>query len=221
MISEIYEFFKGIGNLFVTSNKDNQDMVWYSDYDYYLTQKYQLPSIGQNLLVQLAYDKIIYELLESYHINQPHFSYNLINQVKKDFNRFQIYFNFIRQIEWEQFNQIIEKYHQKSYPKVNNWYFLIMLLVNQAPFYYPYYLLHRTFHSESKDIVPEANDIPYINLIERNTELLFIYHKRFILINIDDNQKEALFTTRMIIKIDYNQSSRLDGNKCYIRFFQN
>ena len=128
---------------------------------------------------------------------------NIKNQMLIDYHRMNIYFNSIKYSNYNDFKTMIRKYKIYKNPIMVNLYILILMLLTQASFYYPLYIMDINYTSyENNFQIVAANDMPSIDIIEENNKLKLIYYKSFKCINVQSETIVNQLYTIMEITIE-------------------
>lgn len=175
--------------------------------------KTKILSTHYNFCVEFDMDKIINELLASYSTKKngvyiyPETKLNIIDQIKLDFPRMEIYFNSIKCNTINQFNNHIMKFNNYSHDVMESIYYLLIMFCTQASFYYPFSIIHNiyTFHDSGIHVTP-AKDYPCINIVAYSTSIEIIFKKTFQYTNINTSEIITKFYTFMVITINLMES---------------
>jgi hypothetical protein len=185
--------------------------------NHYVRESNKIIEMTSNFCILFSSDLVIQEMLDSYSGNgKSNAINNIMEQAKVDFPRMDVHYGSIYYKHLNAFQTVINKFQYKRHKLLPSIYHLLMMLITQSSFYYPFKLVHDVYTlPDSNQYVMQESDRPYINIIEHKHAVEITFKKTFKYLDVDTNQVLKKFHTLMIMTIDHYGYKTSDAGMLY------
>lgn len=161
----------------------------------------EIMSLDTNFCVTFSVNKMIAEILKTY--SRGNCLDNIAGQLALDFPRMDVYFNRSKCNDVGQFANAIKKFRAYRHKTMGNLYNLMLMVVTQPSFYYPFELINKIYSTPEYGAYIFADaDAPYVSILEGEDSVDIVFKKSFKHLDIDTRTVYNRFHTRTIFTID-------------------
>jgi len=173
---------------------------------------------GDYQVYNLEVDLLIYEIALSYLSSE-----NIYEHIKKqfiiDFPRMKIFLNDQICEDIGFFLQFIKKYETYKHNICQNFFYVLLMLITQASFYYAFRILYDSTVDERFALIA-GDDFPTVALYEKEDYLDLLFSKNFFYVEIETNRRIRTYQTRIMCRFQIYQypSKYINQIKCLLYF---
>ncbi|AYV85464.1 MAG: hypothetical protein Satyrvirus18_1, partial [Satyrvirus sp.] len=188
----------------------NDDMLVYSINELENEEhRIKILSSNCNFCVVFCIDDVIDEIASSYIINKSNYltyesKNNILKQLMLDFPRMEISINSIKCTNFQYLLMWLSKFKGYYYDRVENVYYLLMMLCTQTSFYYSYNVIQSIYSLHDMDIhvISSSTDRPLVNITDNGTSIDVTFKKIFNYSSTFTNKVFTKFHTYFAMNFD-------------------